>query len=214
VDDDYHFAAHYVACIGYEDDRFVVVETANLGVRATSRPSLAQARAAKGPMSSRSLAFRVSPDGYDEKRVARACREAIHQSAREFLNPPITNMGHKGIAKTSTLMRDWWDRLDDPGQALRVVGTSMEDGGTGGGLFRTLWARFLEEAHELTDIAAYDIAATDYRRISRRWTEVANLLRDADASSARASLEEAASIVRELAADEQKAMAALEEASL
>jgi Domain of unknown function (DUF4872)/Butirosin biosynthesis protein H, N-terminal len=211
--EDHHFAAHYVACIGYEDDKFVVVETCSLGVQSTSRESLAEARSAKGPMSSRSLSFRVNQHGYDESTLAKACQTSIRATAQEFLSPPITNMGFKGIAKTSSLMRDWWDRLDRPGEALSIVGNSMEEGGTGGGLFRTLWARFLEEAHELTGIEAYDDIATEYRRISKRWTEVANLLRDADESSARRSLDEAASIVNELAADERKAMGELEEAS-
>lgn len=211
--ENHHFAAHYLACIGYEDDRFIVVETRSLGVRATSRESMTRARSAKGPMSSRSLSVRVHPHGYDESVLAKACQSSIAATAREFLEPPITNMGFRGIAKTAAQMRRWCDRLDRPVEAMGMVGTSMEEGGTGGGLFRTLWAQFLEEAAELTGIAAYDELAADYRRISRRWTEVANLLRDADEAGARQSLDEAASIVGELAADERTAMGRLEEAS-
>ncbi|CAL9394262.1 hypothetical protein SUDANB6_01325 [Streptomyces sp. enrichment culture] len=211
--EDHHFAAHYVACIGYEDDRFVVVETRSLGVQSTSRESMARARAAKGPMSSRNLSVRLDPHGYDESRLAKACQSSILASAQEFLNPPIANMGFKGIAKAGVLMRGWPDRLDRPAEAMRVVGTSMEEGGTGGGLFRTLWARFLEEAHELTGIETYDEIAVEYRRISQRWTEVANLLRNADGDGARQALDEAAAIVDALAAEERTAMARLEEVS-
>ncbi|QDQ15148.1 BtrH N-terminal domain-containing protein [Streptomyces spectabilis] len=211
--EDHHFAAHYVACIGYEDDTFVVVETSSLGIRSTSRQSMAEARSAKGPMSSRNLSFVVGPDGYDPATLAKSCRSSIRTTAREFLRPPISNLGFKGIAKTSSVMRKGWDRLDNPGHVLTLVGNSMEDGGTGGGLFRTLWARFLEEAHGLTGIAAYEHGATEYHRISERWTEVANLLREADDSTAPAALDEAAAIVNELATEEQKAMAELEEAS-
>ncbi|MFF7730802.1 BtrH N-terminal domain-containing protein [Streptomyces sp. NPDC008001] len=211
--ENHHFAAHYLACIGYEDDRFVVVETRSLGVQSTSRDSLARARAAKGPMSSRNLSVRVDPRGYDESILAKACQASVLATAREFLAPPITNMGHKGIAKAGSLMRGWHDRLARPVQAMAAVGTSMEEGGTGGGLFRTLWAQFLEEAHELTGIAAYDDLAVEYRRIARRWTDVANLLRDTDDSGARRALHEAASIVDGLAAQERTAMARLEEAS-
>ncbi|WP_030684665.1 BtrH N-terminal domain-containing protein [Streptomyces sp. NRRL B-1347] len=211
--EDHHFAAHYVACVGYEDDRFVVVETSSLGIRSTSRQSMAEARAAKGPMSSRNLSFVVGPDGYDATTLADSCRSSIRTTAREFLRPPISNLGFKGIAKTGSVMRKGWDRLDNPGHVLTLVGNSMEDGGTGGGLFRTLWARFLEEAHGLTGVAAYAHGASEYHRISERWTEVANLLRDADDSTAPAALDEAAAIVDELATEEQKAMAELEEAS-
>ncbi|WP_172381220.1 BtrH N-terminal domain-containing protein [Streptomyces sp. MNP-20] len=211
--EDHHFAAHYVACVGYEDDRFVVVETSSLGIRSTSRQSMAEARAAKGPMSSRNLSFVIRSGGYDPTTLAEACRASIRATAREFLRPPIANLGFKGIAKTSAVMRKGWDRLEDPGRVLGLVGTSMEEGGTGGGLFRTLWARFLQEAHGLTGIAAYERGATEYHRVSERWTAVANLLREADDSTAPAALDEAAAIVGELATEEQKAMAELEEAS-
>jgi hypothetical protein len=200
--ENHHFAAHYVACIGYEDDRFVVVETRSLGVQSTSRESLARARSAKGPMSSRNLSVR-----------AKACQTSILATAQEFLSPPITNMGFKGIAKAGSLMRGWHDRLDRPVEAMSIVGTSMEEGGTGGGLFRTLWAQFLEEAHELTGIEAYDALAVEYRRIAKRWTDVADLLREADDAGARRSLDEAAAIVDALAAEERTAMTRLEEAS-
>ncbi|MHC5704118.1 DUF4872 domain-containing protein [Streptomyces sp. ICN441] len=211
--ENHHFAAHYVACIGYEDDRFVVVETRSLGVQSTSRESLARARSARGPMSSRNLSVRVRPRGYDESVLAKACQSSILATAQEFLSPPITNMGFKGIAKAGSLMRGWHDRLDRPLEAMGAVGTSMEEGGTGGGLFRTLWAQFLEEAYELTGIEVYDELAVEYRRISKRWTDVANLLRDADDAAARRSLDEAASIVDALAAEERTAMVRLEEAS-
>ncbi|MFB8245647.1 BtrH N-terminal domain-containing protein [Streptomyces sp. NPDC055952] len=211
--ENHHFAAHYLACIGYEDDRFVVVETRSLGVQSTSRDSLARARAAKGPMSSRNLSVRVDPRGYDESILAKACQASILATAREFLTPPITNMGYKGIAKAGRLMRGWHERLDRPVEAMAAVGTSMEEGGTGGGLFRTLWAQFLEEAHELTGIAAYDDLAVEYRRIARRWTDVADLLRDTDDSGARQALDEAALVLDGLATEERVAMARLEEAS-
>ncbi|MFI6662045.1 BtrH N-terminal domain-containing protein [Streptomyces sp. NPDC050523] len=211
--ENHHFAAHYVACIGYEDDRFVLVETRSLGVQSTSRDSLTRARSAKGPMSSRSLSVRVDPRGYDESVLAKACQSSILATANEFLNPPITNMGFKGIAKTASLMPAWHERLERPTEAMSIVGTSMEEGGTGGGLFRTLWAQFLEEAHELTGIVAYDELAVEYRRISKRWTEVANLLRDADDTGARQALDEAASIVNSVADAERSAMSRLQEAS-
>jgi hypothetical protein len=110
-------------------------------------------------------------------------------------------------------MRDWSRSVEDPREQLRRVGNSMEDGGTGGGFFRALWAQFLDEAHGLTGIAAYDVAATEYRRIAKRWTEVANLLREAGDASLQSTLDEAAAIVSEMAVDEREAMVKLEEAS-
>lgn len=209
----YHFAAHYLACIGYEDERFTVVETSALGVQQTTRKSMADARSAKGPMSSRNLSFTIGPGDYDPRCLREACQAAISATAADFLNPPITNMGYKGIGKTAALMASWCDALDAPGLTLRMVGNSLEDGGTGGGFFRLLWARFLEEARELTGVTAYDAIADKYRKMAERWTEVANLLRDADEDGMRGAVREAASIVGELAACEHKAMIELEEAA-
>ncbi|MFF4816297.1 BtrH N-terminal domain-containing protein [Kitasatospora sp. NPDC001309] len=213
AEESHHFAAHYVTCVGYDGDAFLLAETAPLGVRRTSRQSLREARAAKGPMSSRNLAFRLGAGDFDPAGLPEGCRGAVLATARDFLAPPITNLGFKGIAKTGSLMRRWSEQLDDPVAAVRRIGVSMEDGGTGGGFFRALWARFLDEAHGLTGIEAYRLAAADYRRTADRWTEVATLLRKADEASLRGSLEEAAAVVGELAGQERAAMTALEEAS-
>lgn len=210
ADDRHHFAAHYLACVGYDDDSFTVVETGSLGVLTTSRQSMGDARAAKGPMSSRNLSFRITADGWDPDTLPAACRAAIRATARDFLRPPITNMGFKGITKTSTLMRGWCDTLDDPAHAMGLIGDSMEKGGTGGGFFRTLWADFLDEAAVLTDDRTCAAVADRYRRMSARWTEVAGLLRGAGDSCARTSAETAAALVADLAVEERAAMTDLE----
>lgn len=75
--DSFNFAAHYVACVGYTPDTYTVVETAGLGVQTTSRDSLMQARSATGPMSSRSLAFRLGKSDFNPDGLASACRESI-----------------------------------------------------------------------------------------------------------------------------------------
>jgi hypothetical protein len=206
ANEDHHFAAHYIACFGEEDGRFVVAETSCLGVQTTSRESMAEARSARGPMSSRNLSFRLGSVDFDPAHVADACRRSIQATAEGFLNPAITNLGFKGIAKTSTLMRRWCDALDEPAPALARIGTSMEEGGTGGGFFRTLWARFLEEAAALTGTPSYDPIAARYHQIAKRWTEVADLLREPDDARRRACVNEAADIVAELAVEEREAM--------
>jgi Domain of unknown function (DUF4872)/Butirosin biosynthesis protein H, N-terminal len=200
--DDHHFAAHYLACIGHKDGRFIVVETTPLAIESTSMESMAEARASRGPMSSRSLSVRLTSAPFDVSDLANACTTAIRATAETFLKPPIKNMGYTGIAKTSTLMRRWYETIDKPDQALGSIGRSMEDNGTGGGFFRTLWAGFLLETASITGSTAYEQIADRYHRISKQWTEVSNLLRQAD----KIAVLEAAAIVEELAVEEREAM--------
>lgn len=205
--DDHHFAAHYVACLGYDDGRFTVVETTPLGVETTSKTSMAEARSARGPMSSRNLSLRLGDGAYDESGLADACRVAIRATADEFLEPPIKNLGHLGIAKAATLMRKWYDTIDEPERALMQIGRSLEHNGTGGGFFRSLWADFLQEAAAITGDADYQPLINRYRQISKRWTETADLL----AQGEKPALQDAATIVGELAVEEREAMEELRE---
>ncbi len=210
--EDYHFAAHYVACIGYDGDHFTVAETSSLGVQTTSRRRMTEARSAKGPMSSKSLCFRLVGGSYDESQLPDACTYALRATARDLLNPPITNMGFKGIRKTGVLMRTWSETLNDPATAVRRIGMSMEEGGTGGGFFRKLWAQFLEQAASVTGNAELGQLAIRYHQMAERWTEVANLLRSVDDDKLLPStLEQTATLVDELATKEEEAARDLEE---
>ncbi len=215
ADDSFHFAAHYLACVGYDETDYTVVETDGLGVRTTSRASLAEARLAPGPMSSKNRSVRfgaVVP--LDPARLPSACREAVAATAAEFLEPPIANMGYKGIEKTSTLIRDWCDTLDDPGATFSFLSHSIEDGGTGGGFFRQLWSQFLDEAAELTGDDDLAKAAASYRDLGERWSELARILLVADDDGdQRRAVQEAGDLLVGIGADERDTMARLAEAT-
>jgi hypothetical protein len=207
--DEYRFAAHYVACVGYEDDRFALVETRPLGLRWASGESLARARGARGPMSSRNLSFTIArPDG-PLPDLGEVARRSISTTAESFLNPPISNLGFKGMHKAADLMPGWIDDLGSPEEALVEIATIMEEGGTGGGLFRTLWADFLAEAADLTGAGEFRDVSDAYRVVSRKWTEVADLLREAGTTEDRAPLRHASKLVHELAKEEHRLMSRL-----
>jgi hypothetical protein len=207
--DAYRFAAHYVACVGYEDDRFALVETRPLGLRWASGESLARARGARGPMSSRNLSFTIAPPDGPLPDLGEIARRSIRTTAEGFLDPPISNLGFKGIHKAADLMPGWIDDLESPEEALVEISTIMEEGGTGGGLFRTLWADFLAEAADLTGAGEFRDVSDAYRVVSRKWTEVADLLREAGTTEDRAPIRHAAKLVRELAEQEHRLMSRL-----
>lgn len=204
--DEHHFAAHYVACTGYDADSFALVDTVEFGQRATSRASLAKARSFKGPMSSRNMSFTIHRGAAERPPVKDLIAPAVRATADAFLAPPIGNIGFPGVQKTSRVMVDWLDSLASPAEALSRIGSGMEHGGTGGGLFRTMWARFLDEAAQLTGDGGYQQCAVRYYDISKKWTEVAALIKEAGSSLSRATLVRAARIVAELAGEERDAM--------
>ena len=211
--DDFRFAAHYVACVGYDDDRFALVETQPLGLQWASGESLETARNARGPMSSRNRAFTLDLPKSGLPDLGKAARKGIKKAAEEFLNPPISNFGYKGMHKVADLMPQWLDDLDSPADSLPEICTIMEDAGTGGGLFRTMWAEFLAETADITGTGEYQKVSDAYREVSQKWTEVAGLLHEAGVASSRESLHSASKLVHEAADKEQLLMQRLLELS-
>lgn len=206
----HHFPAHYVACLSCSDEDVVVVETEPLGIKSTSTASVARARAATGAMSSRHLAFTIaSQDDHPVVPTRDSCRSAIHRTATDFLNPTFGNSGHKGIAKAAGRITSWAETLEDPVATAHRVGVFMERGGTGGGMFRSLWADFLREAHALCQNRAYLQAATQYDELASTWTSLADLLMHATRASIVHDLERGGAMLAELGRQEKETMAML-----
>ena len=76
----------------------------------TSLKSLELARSEKGPMSSRNRTYTITTneDSFD---LIEVIKKAIYNNAIEFLNPPIKNIGYKGILKTSTEIKKWFENV-------------------------------------------------------------------------------------------------------
>lgn len=73
---------------------------------------------------------------------------SIDQTIDSQLNPPIKNIGVKGLRHTSKEILKWQNTFSD--QQLRMnlftLYIFFEIGGTGGGCFRHMYSRFLREA--------------------------------------------------------------------
>jgi hypothetical protein len=92
--------------------------------------------------------------------------DAIRANAGSFANPPIANLGLRGFGKFARELRKWPAAMP-PEQlfgALVNAFTYIEIGGTGGGGFRPMYARFLREAQALTGEARLAEAADLYDR--------------------------------------------------
>lgn len=204
-----HFGGHFVALYGYDDTHAHLIDTAQQGGTVkTTLASLARARAERGPMTARNLSYTVaSPAGRPE--LGDAIRTAVRNNAQAFLNPPIANLGHRGIAKAARQVPRWLDRSSDPARDLPLAATLMERGGTGGALFRAMYRDFLAESATIVDDDDVRLGHRLYAGIAPLWTEVAQHITAAGETGDPEPLARASALLGELAAREQHAMQVL-----
>ena len=201
-----HFGAHFVALYGYDDTHAYLVDTDQQGGTVTTRlTSLERARNERGPMTARNRSYTIaSPTG--RPAVHDAIRAAIRNNAHAFLDPPIANLGHRGIAKAARQVPRWLERSGDPSRDLPLAATLMERGGTGGALFRAMYRDFLAESAEIVEDDAIRLGHRLYAEIAPLWTEVSRLITAAGETGDPDQLAQAAVILTEVADRERHAM--------
>lgn len=207
----FHFAGHYTAIYGYDNENAFLVDTKQQGGQVkTSLTSLALARNEKGPMSSRNLYYTLTKTDkkYDLKV---AIRNAIRNNSTDYINPPINNIGYKGILKTSKEIFKWFDKSKDIKGEFEASAMIMERAGTGGALFRNLYRDFLKESYEIIKLDKLKQAHTEFIEIANLWTEISNLFLQVSKTKDRKYIEQASDILKQLSTKEKNAMDKLAE---
>jgi len=204
-----HFGGHVVAMYGYDEQDAYLVDTGPQGgAVSTSLPGLARARAEHGPMTAKHRSFTLtapsSPTSPQDRIIP-----AMKTCADAFLNPPIANLGHRGIEKTAKQVPKWLQRSDNPPEDLPRAAALMERAGTGGALFRNLYRDFLAECAQLIDSSHLRTGHSLYSEAATLWTQVAELVATAGESGDAKSLMQAGAILHDLSRIERDAMQAL-----
>ncbi|MFE1415241.1 BtrH N-terminal domain-containing protein [Streptomyces sp. NPDC058746] len=204
-----HFGGHVVALYGYDDHNAYLVDTDQQGgAVSTSLTSLAQARAARGPMTAKHRSFTLAAPASlpaPHERIV----PAITACADAFLDPPIANLGHRGIEKAGKLVQTWLQRTESPQRDLPQAALLMEKAGTGGALFRNLYRDFLAECADLLDSSHLRTGHALYTEAAALWTEAAALIKKAGESGDARCLDQAGSVLKDLSRLEREAMQAL-----
>ena len=199
------FAGHYVAVYGYDHESVFVVDTAQQGgAMRTSRTTFEEGRFWKGPMASNAMTWtvEVSDTKIDWPTVLAG---AITANARAYLNPPISNFGARGIRRAAQMVPIWLATVENAPEALATIGTMMERGGTGGGLFRVMYRDFLDEANLHLSNPALAVASERFDEAAALWTAVSDKFIAAGEEGVDA-LHEAAALLLRLADIEEEAM--------
>ena len=93
-----------------------------------------------------------------------------------MLNPPIKNLGVKGIKKTAGEIKKWPKILDGFNFKMSIF---VHIGGTGGGIFRYMYSKFLKEAAVITSNKNLLEISDMIKNCGDLWTEVALPLKTA-----------------------------------
>ncbi len=199
-----HFAGHYVAMYGYDETSAYLADTGLQQVK-TSLGSLELARNEKGPMSSKNLSYTIqrSEKDYDLKT---SVLTAIRNNARDYLNPPIRNIGYKGVMKASEEIKQWFISSKDIKSEFGTTAMLMEEGGTGGALFRNMYRNFLKESVDLLGTERLNDVYGMFSEIAILWTEVSGLFEKAAESGRMDPILQASQILIELSLKEKSAM--------
>jgi hypothetical protein len=115
--------------------------------------------------------------------IVQAVRRAVANMRPDAENDPFRWLGEPGLAGLELFVDDfaaWATRDLDLREWLRRIRLLVERAGTGGGLFRNLYAGFLAEAGELLDDPALTEAADVYRRAAEGWSEAVRIPAAAD----------------------------------
>lgn len=203
------FAGHYTAIYGYDSDYAFLVDTKQQGGQVkTSLKSLALARAEKGPMSSRNLYYTLQPSGkpFD---IRKAIATAIRNNAKEHLNPPITNIGYKGILKTSSEIIKWFMTSKDVEKEFKTCAMLMEEAGTGRALFRNLYRDFLKESYDILRLNQIRTGYETFREVAELWSSVSQLFEMVSQTRDFQYIQQASGVLKRIAEEEKKGMEVL-----
>jgi hypothetical protein len=184
----YHFGGHAVVAVGFDAaDGTVTIADRDEEMHAVPLAALRQARASKfRPFPPGRAYWQFDFDGF-RSPTRDEVRAAIANQARAMLSPPIKNLGVAGIRKAASEIPRWPALADGwgvPEALFNLYVFLTEVGGSGGGCFRFMLARFLREAHAMGCGDDLGEVAEAFHAIADAWDQIGSACLAASESDA------------------------------
>jgi hypothetical protein len=189
---EYHFGAHMITVCGYDDKSGrVIVADRERELHVISADDLKRARGSEYkpfPPKHRWYVFDFANKRFPTSDEVRA---AIGEQATEMLQPPIRNLGVEGIRKAAQMIPKWLISSDTDTVRRGLFNYYIfidAKGGSGGGLFRYMFSRFLSAAAGITDRGKLEESSLDFKIIGDRWQELAEIFKQGSQQARLSSL--------------------------
>jgi hypothetical protein len=214
---EYHFGGHVVVVCGYDPDTDrVLVADREEDLHVVPMADLEKARGSTfKPFPPKNLWYTFDFGG-KRQPIPDEVRQAILEMAQPMLEPPISNIGVKGMRKAAEEIPRWPEKLDADELRFALFNTYIfisPVGGTGGGAFRYMLSRFLGEAAVIAGDARLEEGAVEFQRIGDEWETLGEWFREvSEAPDPVARLGECVAPLNALAAREEAAWRHLREA--
>jgi hypothetical protein len=172
-----HFPGHAVVLAGYDDEVAHLSDTGFEELQRTRLENLDRARHSSHPAYPLSGHMFTVGGEVTEEQLRAAIPAAIERAARAMVEPEFRDFsGLDAVERLAAEAGSWPEVAEDWQWCARFGYQVIERRGTGGGAFRLMYSRFLEEAGRPEASLAADAAS--------RWTELATALREASEDDA------------------------------
>lgn len=167
-----HFPGHAVVLAGYDEEVAHLSDTGFEQLQTTRLENLDRARHSPHPAYPLSGHMFTASGAVSPERLRAAIPAAIERAARAMVEPEFRDFsGMDAVRRLAAEAGSWPEVAEDWQWCARFGYQVIERRGTGGGAFRLMYSRFLEEAGRPEAPLAADAAAA--------WTELADALRAA-----------------------------------
>jgi hypothetical protein len=161
-----HFPGHAVVMVGYDEEVAHLSDTGFEELQQTRLENLDRARHSEHPAYPLAGHMFTAAGPADAERLERAVPAAIERAARAMVEPEFRDFsGLDAVRRLAAEAGSWPEVAEDWQWCARFGYQVIERRGTGGGAFRAMYARFLEEAGRPEAPLAAEAAA--------RWTDLA-----------------------------------------
>jgi hypothetical protein len=207
---DFHFGWHIVVVCGYDPEtEQALIADRDVELHPVSMEDLEKARGSTYKPFPPQHKWYTFDFGEKRQPTAEEVRQAIAEQVQMTLEPPISNIGVKGIRKAAKMIPKWPDSLDADMLRMTLFNAHIfinADGGTGGGIFRYMFSRFLREAADVTGDKHLNESADEFQHIGDEWEKLSEwFLQASEAPDPAALLGECVAPLNELAELEETA---------